>query len=643
MSSFTTEMSSSDITVSTILQFHTITTDTPPITFSEEAYHFGKLDLSISSAEPIPYTWDVKFSVDNSGSMSDICQDGRSKMQHIKHTLSNIIRLFASYKKQTFNVSISTFNHNLQEIIGFTTVTDETVDSIISKINQIYDDGSTNLVKPLIETNQQMELRRTEFPDNKQLHFLLTDGIDSCGNDAKKIIEAVVSDYETVVFGFGIDHDTKTLTKIGELPNCSYGFIAEIERAGIVYGEFIYNIIYRTVTDVTIEMQNAELYCWKTNSWNTVLPIGSLPSNVNKTYYVRTTQPINHIVGIVYGRTCSLNTTRDYGELDTIYTLPLLLNDWSYGLKTHTDQHDAICMESDALGHHDTQLDINDWSYGLKIHMDQHDARCMERDASVHHTTQLDINGNNQYVDIDLFDHIYRYKTLELLYKANTAEFYSQPVPPYMSYCHTNMNTDNSKIHEIKKQLLDLYINMRNYMKAKYPDGSSFMEGLLDDIYICRVSFDNNYMRIYSTTRQRSQGNQNVYTPTSLSISSQTEPQTPRAPSLFPPFTKKNAYPLNRTHTHMNTTQCLDSQDPYLNLNLDDDVPCSPLQLPLDMLNNIDIDDVRNYNTYALGEDELNNEIIFNNHTISQNTQEVYSNPTMQEVIRSTSETVDEE
>jgi predicted O-methyltransferase YrrM/tetratricopeptide (TPR) repeat protein len=36
---------------------------------------------------------------------------------------------------------------------------------------------------------------------------------------------------------------------------------------------------------------------------------------------------------------------------------------------------------------------FNDWSYGLKIHTDQHDARCMERYAQGHHTTQLDINN----------------------------------------------------------------------------------------------------------------------------------------------------------------------------------------------------------------------------------------------------------
>jgi hypothetical protein len=35
-----------------------------------------------------------------------------------------------------------------------------------------------------------------------------------------------------------------------------------------------------------------------------------------------------------------------------------IINDWSYGLKNHTDQHHDSCMERDAPGHHITQLDI---------------------------------------------------------------------------------------------------------------------------------------------------------------------------------------------------------------------------------------------------------------------------------------------
>jgi len=60
---------------------------------------------------------------------------------------------------------------------------------------------------------------------------------------------------------------------------------------------------------------------------------------------------------------------------------------------------------------------INVWSDGLKIHTDQHDAKCMERDAQGHHTTHLDINNN--------------LKDKVRFYQASTSELYGlvQEVP----------------------------------------------------------------------------------------------------------------------------------------------------------------------------------------------------------------------
>ena len=52
---------------------------------------FGILNFIAITTEESSDELDFLFSVDCSGSMSDICSDGRSKMQHIIHTLKNII------------------------------------------------------------------------------------------------------------------------------------------------------------------------------------------------------------------------------------------------------------------------------------------------------------------------------------------------------------------------------------------------------------------------------------------------------------------------------------------------------------------------------------------------------------------------
>ena len=55
---------------------------------------FGILNLKAISSMPTQKEFDLIFMVDCSGSMSDKCSDGRSKMQHIVHTLKNMILYF---------------------------------------------------------------------------------------------------------------------------------------------------------------------------------------------------------------------------------------------------------------------------------------------------------------------------------------------------------------------------------------------------------------------------------------------------------------------------------------------------------------------------------------------------------------------
>ncbi len=50
-----------------------------------------------------------------------------------------------------------------------------------------------------------------------------------------------------------------------------------------------------------------------------------------------------------------------------------------------------VCMFHTWFSEADMRFTFNVCPYGLKIHTGQHDARCMERDAQGHHTIQLDI------------------------------------------------------------------------------------------------------------------------------------------------------------------------------------------------------------------------------------------------------------
>jgi uncharacterized protein YegL len=426
-------------------------------------YQFGVLEINTPDKEALPHTWDVKFDVDCSGSMSDPCMDGRTKLQHIKHVLANILRLFASYSHITFNVSIDAFDNYISQIFDFVQITPENVEQYIAKINGIHPRGQTNLVLPLENTKKQMTERSTAFPQNKRLHFLLTDGNDTCSNSSKTIVNAVDAQYDTIVFGFGQDHDSKTLMEIGDKPFCEYAFIAELEKAGIVYGEYIHNVLYRYVEGLTVLLRDAEIYCWKTNTWSTTLTIGNLASGLKKSYYIRTKEPVETVCGEIHGRQCLLDDEYcEFIKLDDFDTMPYLIGA-------------------------DDEVDANEFK-----------------------------------------DHSLRFKTLELLYEVahlddEEATNQDEPrlhngfLPGWFSPAKKSEKYYN-KVNELKEKILALYRQIRDYKVATYgeTEPNTFLAALMDDLYIARRSFDHNNGRLYTMARQRTQGTQNVYTPSNI-------------------------------------------------------------------------------------------------------------------------------
>ena len=453
------------------------TIDNPP-------YHFGVLEISTPEKDAIPYTWDVKFDIDRSGSMSDSCMDGRTKMQHIKLVLSNILRLFASYENMTFNVSVDSFDHNLYVVFDFAHITKDNVNMYIEKINTIHPDGQTNLLLPVQKTMQQMSDRERNFPKNKRLHFLLTDGVDTCNNSPKTIINAFSPQYDTIVFGFGRDHDSKTLMAIGEKPFCEYAFIAEIEKAGIVYGEYIHNVLYRCIEDIRISVTNAEIYCWKTNTWENTLSIGNLASGLTKSYYVRTTQSPYDVFGEIHGRV--RGGTGD--DLSSQVNECILSFD---NTRTPTLVPSSGVLAVDGSTAEYTKLD----DFETMPHL-------------------IDENGNLDVSKIN--DHTFRLKTLELMYEVAHIDDDEETCDYDNKWAKLSKPPSyHQKKDKVKQKLNDLYKTISAYKTTVYGDiENTFLVSLMDDLYIAYRSFDMRYGRLYAATRQRTQGSQNVYTPT---------------------------------------------------------------------------------------------------------------------------------
>jgi uncharacterized protein YegL len=370
-------------------------------------YSFGKLEINVEDCDIPEHTWDIKFSVDFSGSMLEKCNDGNTKMQHIQHTMINILRLFVDYNTAKFNISIDTFDDKYELLLDFTEINTDNLDEMIKKINKIYPRNSTSLILPLEKTKTELQNRKNQYPNHKQLHILLTDGCDTCNDNVYTRLKPLCSeiDHSFIAFGFGVNHDAKALTIMTDNNKSEYAFIDELEKAGLVYGEHLHSVLYKVLHDIYITIENGEIYNWKNNTWSSTLYINGLDSGVSKTYYVRT----DDICECVYGSITGFEYTNN-----TEHTLQEFNNEF-------TPVPDLMDMENDTI------------------------------------------------IPVDLTSHVYRYRTLKLMaelkdsydndgfdntkMKKQIKEFYEE----IKNYIDTNNLTDDLFMKKIKDDVYILY------------------------------------------------------------------------------------------------------------------------------------------------------------------------------------------
>ena len=94
-----------------------------PTLFPDEPHlRFGTLKIKIADLPMTKEPQFILFTNDCSGSMDDICSDGRTKMEHSNHTICNIIKMIAMYEETEIWIQVNAFDDQLYEIIPPTRV-----------------------------------------------------------------------------------------------------------------------------------------------------------------------------------------------------------------------------------------------------------------------------------------------------------------------------------------------------------------------------------------------------------------------------------------------------------------------------------------------------------------------------------------
>jgi hypothetical protein len=258
-----------------------------PIPDSISTPKFGILKLNAITAPLSKENIDIIFMVDRSGSMSDLCSDGRSKMHHICHTLNNMVLYFKDNATIKAHITIHAFDNLIYNIVDRCKINEENINEILFKISHITPKDNTDIELALKDISATTEKIRNENADSEIVSIFMTDGEVSTGkSETGFLCELVDKSICNYFIGFGVEHDAVLLNALGNSNKSSYHFIDKLENSGYVYGEILHEIVYKLLFNVKLEITDGLIYDYKNNLWVSSLYIGNIVSEANKVYHI---------------------------------------------------------------------------------------------------------------------------------------------------------------------------------------------------------------------------------------------------------------------------------------------------------------------------------------------------------------------
>ena len=294
---------------------------------SEDKMHFGILQVNIVKQSIYKTPIMVLLSADCSASMMEVSYNGITKIQHIIHTIINMLRVFANTPDLEIYVGLDAFDETIYHKFGAVRITSANVDELAKIVSTIEPCGSTNIELALKNADERISLYRETNPTHRIAHILLTDGEATEGNLDHNILANIVNDdYINIFIGYGKTHDSDLLQKLSNKTRGDYRFVDKLENAGLVCGELLHGLLYPAIENACICLENGEIYDWKIDKWTSRLNIPSIHGGSKKTYHIRTRTP-DSVEGYLYGNNL-LNTATSpltYSYLDKIDVIPELI------------------------------------------------------------------------------------------------------------------------------------------------------------------------------------------------------------------------------------------------------------------------------------------------------------------------------
>ena len=436
------------MTVKTTTQFLSNNEDT------KRKHNFGILNIKTPATNEMnPGRYHIIATCDRSGPMDDVCEDKKTKMDHLKHTLKNIVRHFSKVNPDNITVllTIVTFDTEVETSPLFK-ISKCTQKSIIEYIDDITPRGATNIEKVLTDVNEMfqhyqendtyLETYDPEYEQIETIHLFLTDGDVTSGEDnPTKLIECVNPNVPNIFIGYGIHHNSHLLNVLAEkTSHNSYYFIESYENAGMAYGDILYASMYKYIENIQIKVKHGKIYDYRTDTWEKTLEIPSITSGITKTYHIHKR----------FENTKEIKISIEYNKPNQHNRHTLLNVDVEY---------------PDQPG--EKNKEVEKFWYRQKTQEHMFDAQ-------------------------------------EILNSIDSSSSQNKLSPEEIKQLY-----DDKK--EKQEELTTFLTTMKEYMEENEYTQDTFMKNLCDDIYIAYKSLNSNIGRMYLTSRTSSQGEQRGY------------------------------------------------------------------------------------------------------------------------------------
>ena len=413
-------------------------------TSSGDPWQFGILEMEMVE---MPFTKTpivIVFSIDMSGSMSDIGRDRKSKMRHVKTTFKNMMTFIAESDVEV-NIQVDAFDDCVEHIIDMTRVTTANLEELIRAVEKLEPRNGTNIEIALRNARSALQKYANELDQEKSaykmFHILLTDGDANEGEtDPRELSQMILFDgfCSNIFLGIGAGHNVEMMKTFAEIPRSDYRFIDSGKKAGMVYGEILQRILRPALEDVRAEMidVDSELFDWKSCQWVRTLNEDVIDSETKRVYHIRSKNP-SLIECNIFGKNCGVGEDEDSNRL----------------LMT------VSCNQPPD--------DLRKYMYRQRVLELLHECK------SIKEIKRIRGDGRNRHF-------------LDDLEEENAVD----------------------KIDEKKRKLAKLFRSMRKYMRANELMTDNFMRTLCEDVVVAYKTIGTSLADMHITSRENSQGRQ---------------------------------------------------------------------------------------------------------------------------------------